>query len=112
MWFQLYGLPRDGHRDTFDLISCARDCKVGALVLALDAPVRSVRPHDLRNGLTVPFRPTPRTGWQFATSPAWAREAVRTGLPLFASVARYVGPDPSLADVAGFVQRELRGSFT
>lgn len=90
LWFQVYGFPRDDHRVTFDLIARARSAGVSVLVLAVDAPVRAARPRDQRNGLTVPFRPTVRTAVQVCRSPAWAVAALRTRVPVFANITRYV----------------------
>lgn len=110
-WLQLYGFPRDEHRVTFDLIARAKAAGVSAIVATLDAPVRAKRPRDLVNRLVVPFRPTLKTVWQVATSPAWAMSLLRAGSPKFANINRYVEGRPSLDNVAGFVQRELKGSF-
>lgn len=111
VWLQLYGMPRDDHAVTFDLIARAKAAGIHAIVATLDAPVRSKRPRDLRNGLVVPFRPTPRTVWQVGTSPAWALALLRAGTPAFKNVERYVTPAPTMANTAGFVQREIKGTF-
>ncbi|SEG48768.1 alpha-hydroxy acid oxidase [Marinobacterium lutimaris] len=111
-WLQLYGFPRDGHKVTFDLIARAKAAGVTAIVATLDAPVRAKRPRDLHNRLVVPFRPTPRTVYEVATSPAWVGALLRHGSPKFANIERYVEGRPSLDQVAGFVQKELVGSFS
>lgn len=112
VWLQLYGFPRDDHRVTFDLIARAKAAGICAIVATLDAPVRAKRPRDLANRLVVPFRPTPRTIWQVLTSPAWALALRRHGTPRFGNVERYVEGRPTLDKVAGFVQKELVGSFS
>ncbi|PXY19625.1 alpha-hydroxy-acid oxidizing enzyme [Prauserella muralis] len=111
-WFQLYGFPAERHRVTFDLVRRAADAGAEALVVAVDAPVRSKRPRDLRHGLVVPFRPSLPMALQVATSPAWSLAALRCRMPVFANVGRYVGPSATLDEVAGFVQGEMRGGFT
>ncbi|MFC6487032.1 alpha-hydroxy acid oxidase [Nitratireductor sp. GCM10026969] len=111
-WLQLYGFPREDHRVTFDLIARAKAAGVSAIVATLDAPVRAKRPRDLYNRLVVPFRPTPRTVWQVATAPHWALALLRNGMPRFANIERYVEGRPTLDNVAGFVQRELKGTFS
>jgi len=111
-WFQLYGFPADGHRVTFDLVRRAADAGAEALVVAVDAPVRSKRPRDLRHGLVVPFRPSVSTAWQVAGAPAWSLAALRTRVPVFANMDRYAGPRATLDEVAGFVQGRMRGGFT
>lgn len=110
-WLQLYGMPRDNHRVTFDLVERATRAGIHALVATLDAPVRSKRPRDMRNGLVVPFRPNLRTVWQVATSLPWAMALLSAGSPRFANIERYVGENASQAQAAGFVQREIKGTF-
>jgi len=69
IWFQLYRLARDDHRAGFDLLRRAQDAGVHVLVMTVDTPGRAKRPGELRNGLTLPFRPTLRTIMQAAVSP-------------------------------------------
>lgn len=111
-WLQLYGLPRDNHRVTFDLIRRADAAGVQAIVATLDAPVRSKRPGDLKNGLVVPFRPTPKTVYQVATSLPWAMALLRNGTPAFRNMEAYVEQPPTMERTAGFVQSEIKGTFT
>lgn len=111
-WLQLYGFPRDGHRVTLDLMDRAKKAGINCIVLTMDAPVRAKRPRDMRNRLVVPFRPTPATVWQVATSPAWLAELLRRGTPKFANLAPYVDGPATIGNVAGFVQTELRGTFS
>lgn len=111
-WFQLYGFPRDGHRITLDLMARARTAGVSCIALTMDAPVRAKRPRDMRNRLVVPFRPRPLTIWQVATRPAWLAELMLRGAPNFANLAPYVDGRATIGTVAGFVQQELRGTFS
>lgn len=110
-WLQLYGLPREAHRVTFDLIRRAEAAGMHAIVATLDAPVRSKRPRDLHNGLVVPFRPRLSTVYQVAKSLPWALALRRHGTPAFANILPYVGESASPNEVAGFVQREIKGTF-
>ncbi|WP_051379393.1 alpha-hydroxy acid oxidase [Bradyrhizobium murdochi] len=111
-WFQLYGLPADDHAVTFDLIKRAGGSGVRVLAATLDAPVRSKRPRDLRNGLVVPFRPTPKTILDVALSPAWLLALATAGTPAFRNVERYVEKPATLANTAGFVQSQIKGTFS
>ncbi|ARP97779.1 alpha-hydroxy acid oxidase [Pseudorhodoplanes sinuspersici] len=111
-WFQLYGLPAKDHAVSFDLLKRAAAAGAHALVVTLDAPVRPKRPKDMRNGLVVPFRPTPRTVFDVASSPLWALQLLKAGTPGFPNVERYLGTKPTLAASAGFVQREIKGTFS
>jgi (S)-mandelate dehydrogenase len=111
-WFQLYGLPADDHAVTFDLIRRAGAAGVRVLAATLDAPVRSKRPRDLRNGLVVPFRPTPRTILDVALSSPWLLALATAGTPTFRNMERYVEKPATLANTAGFVQSQIKGTFS
>ncbi len=111
-WFQLYGLPRHDHRITFDLVRRAEAAGARALVATLDAPVRSKRPRDLANGLVVPFRATARTVRDVALAWPWALALLKAGTPAFANMTAYVESPATLAKTAGFVQGEIKGTFS
>src|SRR5579885_970905 len=111
-WFQLYGAPNNDNRITFDLVRRAETAGAHVLVVTIDTPVRAKRPQDWRNGLSVPFKPNLRTIFDIATSPAWAMEVWKQGVPRSANFVPYTGsPSPSAAEVAACTQRELRGGF-
>lgn len=111
-WFQLYGAPNNDNRITFDLVRRAEAAGAHALVVTIDTPVRAKRPQDWRNGLSVPFKPNLRTIIDIATSPFWAIEVLRQGVPRSANFIAYTGSSsPSAAEVAACTQRELRGGF-
>jgi L-lactate dehydrogenase (cytochrome) len=112
VWFQLYRLPRDDHRVSFDLLRRAREAGVHALLMTVDTPGRAKRPGELRNGLTLPFRPTLKTIFQAATSPAWLAALARNGQPSFPCLAPYCGSKASSAEIALFAQSEVSGAFT
>jgi L-lactate dehydrogenase (cytochrome) len=112
LWFQLYGLPADGHAVSLDLIRRAEAVGAHALVLTLDVPQRQKRVHDIRNGLVVPFRYRPRTVWDIARAPFWAIEMLRKGQPRFENMRKYVGEGASNAELAGFVQRNMTTDVT
>lgn len=108
-WMQLYGLPGRDHAVTFDLVARAAAAGVRVLVATLDAPVRSKRPRDLRNGLAVPFRPRLSTVLDVARSLPWALALLRAGTPRCGNMERYV---PQGGDaVFDFVQSEIKGTF-
>lgn len=112
IWFQLYRLAKDDHRVGFDLVGRARDAGVHVLVVTVDTPGRAKRPGELRNGLTLPFRPTLRTILQAAVSPHWVAALLQNGQPSFPCLAPYCGDNPGMSDIAWFAQREVGGAFT
>ncbi len=111
-WFQLYGLPADDHRISFDLIRRADAVGAHALVLTLDVPARQKRVQDVGNGLVLPFRFRPRTVLDIARAPLWALEMLRQGQPTFENLRAYVGEGASVGDLAGFVQRHMVSGIT
>jgi len=111
-WLQLYAVPQNDNRVTFDMVERAARAGVHALVLTLDTPMRQKRQRDIRNGLTVPFRPTPYTICEVATAWAWALATLRQGQPLFANFLPYVDGPRRPVDVAGYVDRYMQGPFT
>jgi len=111
-WFQLYGLPANNHSVTFDLIKRAGSAGVHVLAATLDAPVRSKRPRDLRNGLVVPFRPTLKTIFDVASSLPWLLALLKEGTPAFRNMEQYVDKPPTQAGTAGFVQSQIKGTFS
>lgn len=48
----------------------------------------------------------------YPPSPSWALALLRHGAPKFANITPYVEGRPSLENTAGFVQKELKGTFT
>jgi L-lactate dehydrogenase (cytochrome) len=68
-WFQLYLMRDRGFNE--ELIGRARAANCSALVLTLDLQMQGVRRQDLKNGLTVPPRLTPRNAFEIAVRPQW-----------------------------------------
>jgi L-lactate dehydrogenase (cytochrome) len=112
LWFQLYGLPAEDHRVSIDLIRRAEAVGAHALVVTLDVPQRQKRVHDIRNGLSVPFRWRPRTVLQVAAAPAWALAMWRLGPPRFTNMRNYVRAGASDMEVAAFVQKHMTTGVT
>jgi L-lactate dehydrogenase (cytochrome) len=112
VWLQLYAVPEDNYRVTLDMVDRATRAGVHALVLTLDTPMRQKRLRDLRNGLTVPFRPTWKTIYDVARAPVWAFSTLRHRQPRFANFIPYVKGSRRPADVAGYVDRHMSGAVT
>jgi L-lactate dehydrogenase (cytochrome) len=69
-WFQLY-VMRD--RDfVASLIQRAKAARCSALMLTLDLQIQGQRHRDIRNGLTIPLRPTLANALDMMTKPGWA----------------------------------------
>ncbi len=87
-WFQLY-VMRD--RDFMArLIDRARAANCSALVLTLDLQIIGQRHKDLRNGLSVPPKPTLATLANMATKPRWCLRMLGTKRRNFGNVFGHV----------------------
>jgi L-lactate dehydrogenase (cytochrome) len=112
LWFQLYRMARNDHAIGFDLVARAEAAGAHVLVLTVDVPVRTTRAREVISGVTTPFRPDLKMLWQIATSPGWLAAMLRNGIPRFANLRAYTGGDTSIAAVAQFARREVKGAFS
>ncbi len=112
LWFQLYRLAENDHAVGFELLRRADAAGVHVLVLTMDVPVRTTRPREVAAGVTTPFQPDLAMYWDIATSPGWAWALWRNGIPRFANLRPYAGGNGSLAAVAQFARRAVKGAFT
>ena len=105
-WFQLYP-PKDIKiRD--DLLKRAADAGCKTLVVTIDVPSASWRPNDIRNGLAVPPRISPKSIFQSAMRPAWSMSTLRTGMPQFETLKPYLSNTKSLKETARLIRHTLR----
>jgi (S)-mandelate dehydrogenase len=111
-WFQLYRLPADDHAVSRDLVDRAEAAGCHTLVVTLDVPVRTTRPRETATGMSGTFNVDLPILWQIMRAPGWAAAILKHGMPRFASLRSYAGPNPSLNDVIAFARREIRGAFT
>ena len=87
-WFQLY-VMRD--RDFTDrLIDRAKAAGCSALVLTLDLQILGQRHKDLKNGLSVPPKPTLANWINLATKPAWCLGMLGTQRRQFGNIVGHV----------------------
>jgi L-lactate dehydrogenase (cytochrome) len=87
-WFQLY-VMRD--RDFVErLIDRAKAANCSALVLTLDLQILGQRHKDLKNGLSVPPKPTLRNWLNLATKPRWCLGMLGTPRRQFGNIVGHV----------------------
>ncbi|MDO9284388.1 MAG: alpha-hydroxy acid oxidase [Aquabacterium sp.] len=87
-WFQLY-VMRD--RDFSDrLIARAQAAGCSALVLTLDLQILGQRHKDLKNGLSVPPKPTLANWINLATKPSWCLGMLGTKRRQFGNIVGHV----------------------
>ena len=109
-WFQLYS-PRD-HAVRDDLVRRADEAGAEVLMVTVDVPVAAKRERDMRNGLSLPFRFTPKHVTSAMVRPGWSMRLVRNGNPRFAVLERYADPKAGIAPQAGFVASQVARVFT
>ncbi len=91
-WFQLY-VMRD-RAFVADLIKRAEVAGCTALFLTVDLPVNGQRHVDMRNGLSVPPRLTPKTVFDVLRRPAWAWRILNGKRRTFANVDGHLPGGP------------------
>lgn len=103
-WFQLY--VWQDRSATRTLVERARDAGFDAICFTIDVPLSGQRERDLRNGMTIPPKPAPRTVANWARHPLWLRQAL-LGEPI--TFRNFVGQAASDSAVAlgTFVNRQL-----
>lgn len=94
-WYQAY-LPGDPDRIE-TLVNRVEAAGYDTFVLTADVPVASNRENNVRNGFTIPLKPSLSLAWQGLTHPAWLmKTAFRTlatrGMPHFENMDSFRGP--------------------
>ena len=106
-WFQLYHPTEDSLRD--DLINRAAAAQCPVLVVLCDVPTFGYRPHDIRNGLSMPPRMSIKNILQILGKPHWALETLRYGQPTFATLKPYIPPGLDLKQFGKFMDDTFSG---
>lgn len=84
LWFQLY-VWKD-RAETWRLLDRVRQCGVETLLLTVDTPANPKKVHNLRNGFSIPLKPSVRLAWDLVLHWQWALGLLRHGaLPSFAN---------------------------
>jgi L-lactate dehydrogenase (cytochrome) len=103
-WFQLY--VRKDRDFTNRLIDRAKAAGCGALVVTMDCQHYGQRHKDVRNGLTVPIKMTPRFFAEMAIKPGWALAMLRTRRRTFGNFAGHVPGKTSVAALAEWMGQQ------
>lgn len=87
-WFQLYAM-RD---KTFikNIIQRAKDAKCSALVVTLDLQILGQRHKDIKNGLSIPIRPTVGNIFNLATKWRWIAGMAKTKRHQFGNIVGHI----------------------
>lgn len=108
-WFQLYGIPGEDHRISFDLMRRADEAGAHVLAVTVDIPLPARRVRDMRNGVSLPFSYSPKAVLGTLMRPRWLAALVRHGMPSFPNFAPYGTHDAS-GGIHGFVAQSKAGS--
>jgi len=106
-WFQLYHPTEDSLRD--DLIHRAAAAQCPVLVVLCDVPTFGYRPHDIRNGLSMPPSMSIQNILQILAKPKWALETLRHGQPTFATLKPYIPEGLDLKQFGKFMDDTFSG---
>jgi L-lactate dehydrogenase (cytochrome) len=97
-WFQLYVMKDRPYIER--LIDRAKAAKCSALVLTMDLQILGQRHKDLRNGLTVPPKFTPRFLFEIARKPGWALGMLGTKRRTFRNIHGHVSEATNLSSLS------------
>jgi L-lactate dehydrogenase (cytochrome) len=87
-WFQLYAMRDKDYIKR--VIQRAKDAKCSALVVTLDLQILGQRHKDLKNGLSVPIRPTIGNILDLATKWRWIAAMARTKRHSFGNIVGHI----------------------
>ena len=109
LWFQLYVLKDfDFNRR---LVRQAEEFGYSALVVTVDLQAGGKREKDLRNGISIPLRPSLRHVIEGFAHPRWSLRLLGGGLPRFENVSGYLGDTSAGLTIAARVGRNLHAGF-
>jgi L-lactate dehydrogenase (cytochrome) len=104
-WFQLYVMrDRDFSRRLMDR---AKAAGCGALVLTLDLQILGQRHKDLKNGLSVPPKPTLANWINLATKPRWCLGMLGTRRRQFGNIVGHVEGVDDLSSLSAWTNQQF-----
>ncbi len=104
-WFQLYVMK---DRDYIErLIERARAAKCSALVLTFDLQILGQRHKDIKNGLSVPPKITPKQIWEMAIKPRWCAQMLGTKRRSFRNIEGHVDSATDMTSLSMWIQDQF-----
>ena len=109
-WFQLY-VMRD-REFMADLIRRAKAAQCSALVLTADLQIVGQRHRDIKNGLTVPPRPTLMNLLNLATKPEWGLGMLNTRRRGFGNIEGHVKGVSDMSSLSAWTAEQFDPSLS
>ncbi len=109
-WFQLYLLRDRAFIER--LIDRAKAAGCSALVMTLDLPVMGQRHRDIKNGLSVPAKPTLKNLLNLATKPRWCLAMARTRRHGFGNIIGHVDGVSDVSSLAAWTAEQFDRSLS
>ena len=104
-WFQLYVMK---DRDYIErLIERARAANCSALVLTFDLQILGQRHKDIKNGLSVPPKITPKQIWEMAIKPLWCAQMLGTKRRSFRNIEGHVDSATDMTSLSMWIQDQF-----
>jgi len=104
-WFQLYVMK---DRDYIErLIERARAANCSALVLTFDLQILGQRHKDIKNGLSVPPKITPKQVWEMAIKPRWCMQMLGTKRRSFRNIEGHVDSATDMTSLSTWIQDQF-----
>ncbi len=104
-WFQLYVMRDRAFIER--LIERAKAAGCSALVLTLDLQILGQRHKDLKNGLSIPPKPTLANWLNLATKPRWVLGMARTRRHHFGNIVGHVKGVSDLSDLTAWTSQQF-----
>lgn len=104
-WFQLYVMKDREYIER--LIERARVANCSALVLTFDLQILGQRHKDIKNGLSVPPKLTPKQIWEMAIKPRWCMKMLGTQRRSFRNIEGHVDSATDMTSLSTWVQDQF-----
>ncbi|MCU0830787.1 MAG: alpha-hydroxy-acid oxidizing protein [Rhizobiaceae bacterium] len=104
-WFQLYVMRDRGFSES--LIERAKAAKCDALVLTLDLQVLGQRHKDIKNGLSVPPKPTLASILDLMTKPRWGLQMLGTQRRTFRNIVGHAKGVSDLGSLSSWTAEQF-----
>lgn len=104
-WFQVYTMSDDGFMRR--LMDRAKACNVSALVITLDLQLLGQRHKDIKNGLTIPLKPTFSNIVDLATKWRWMFQMLGASSRTFGNIVGHFGQVSNPSNLAALTHEKF-----